>query len=239
MKQLLNKFNREEFEEALRKHQKRAKMIKDREEDRARREHEEKRAKHKPAQLILPESFRIIGKNKNIIDKVRADIQAEAPFHLLFIGEVGCGKTYLAELIMMAVAKYFKHFVKEQKVTTIKTRDYIERVYEKMNFPNVYLPDWSGHPVIMIDDLGAERNTEFSHQEISFKLEEHYDSINSGECENSIITTNLTIQGQGNSQMNLQNFYGDRALDRILQYYVPCYFESYSFRTGKKLDRIN
>ena len=239
MKQLLDNFNREEFAEALRKHQKRAQMMKDREEDRAKREYEEVKAKHSPAQLVLPESFRIIGNNKNIIDKVRADIQAEAPFHLLFIGEVGCGKTYLAELIMTAVLKYFKHSIKKQKATTIKTRDYIERVYEKMKFPNVYIPDWSGHPIVMIDDLGAERNTEFAHQEISFKLEEHYDSIDSGECINSIITTNLMIQGQGDSQMNLQNFYGDRALDRILQYYIPCYFENYSFRTGKKLERVN
>ena len=114
---------------------------------------------------------------------------------LLLIGKVGTGKTYMAAAIANGLL--------EQEVT-VKMTDFISIGNDIFNASdkNAVVKKLVGYDLLIIDDLGVERKTEFSLEYIFKVIDER---VNSGKP--MIVTTNLNID-----TMNTDN---DQMLKRI------------------------
>ena len=138
---------------------------------------------------------------------------------LLFYGNVGTGKTHLAccignELINKMKSVFATSLVKIlSQIRLNGSRSLEEDLIKKMNAARL----------LILDDLGAERNTDFA-------LETAYNIIDSRYRSKKpmIVTTNLSLQEMQTTQdVRLQRIY-----DRVLEvcYPVPFMWESYRMR---------
>lgn len=126
---------------------------------------------------------------------------------LLYYGNVGTGKTYTAACICNAVIDLGYNAV----FTTIPR--IINRVQSSFDGRQEYIDHLCNVPLLVIDDLTAERNSEFA-KEITFQIID-------GRCSSKkplIATTNLTldeIKGKG------ADIATARILSRLLEMCVP------------------
>lgn len=103
-------------------------------------------------------------------------------------GNFGCGKTYLIAALFNELAKkgfpstiiYFSEFLSELKNTFNKDDDSFSELFNKIKFS----------PLLLIDDIGAEKNTEWSRDEIlcnilQYRMEENLPTF---------FTSNLSIE---------------------------------------------
>jgi DNA replication protein DnaC len=167
----------------------------------------------------LPDNYVI--NNPNIIKLVK-DVY-DKQFHLLFMGVVGSGKTYLAQLI--ARTDKFK-FIKAREAYSeylrVRNGDYSDK-HEAIRKAQSQL---CGENVIF-DDIGSEKpKTEAAHSFIESLMEDRYDRIKKGFPKKTIFTTNLNGEG-------IRDFYGDRVYDRITEVFTICRFKPKSFRESK------
>ena len=135
---------------------------------------------------------------------------------LILVGDVGTGKSYAAGCIANELLDHMKsvRFVRIVDVVNDLQGCYGEE--REKYYKNIMSPE-----LLIIDDLGAERNTAFA-QECVFDVIEH--RISTGRP--MIITTNTSVQ----TMRNATNVSERRIYDRILACCVPILFEGVNFR---------
>ena len=175
-----------------------------------------------PCKLQLSEEYKI--SNPNIISLIKNDLEQGNPFHYLFTGMVGSGKTYLGQQIVQSCVESTKW----QLLSTI-------RQYEQYLFfmQSNYDDKWdairkSSNEVkkqcLMLDDLGDEKpSTPAAHDYFGGLIEKRHLMIKRNPNSRTIITTNL------NADM-IRETYGSRVLDRMIEHFVICKFKRISFR---------
>lgn len=141
---------------------------------------------------------------------------------LLLWGEVGTGKTYFAACIANALVENCVS-VKMTNFSTILN----DLFYE--NDKNQYINRLNNHNLLIIDDLGIERDTEYA-------LEQVYNIIDARYKSNKplIITTNLSITEIKNPVDTAHK----RIYDRVLEMCVPVKFDGENFRQQKATEKM-
>ncbi len=141
---------------------------------------------------------------------------------LLLWGEVGTGKTYFAACIANALVENYVS-VKMTNFSTILN----DLFYE--NDKNQYIDRLNNHSLLIIDDLGIERDTEYA-------LEQVYNIIDARYKSNKplIVTTNLTITEIKNPVDTAHK----RIYDRVLEMCVPVKFDGENFRQQKATEKM-
>jgi len=179
-------------------------------------------------ELKLPKYYQ--KNNPKILSRVKEDMEAGNPFHYLFIGAVGCGKTELARAIY---SSYEPNHFESVKIRRFY-RSYL--YYLSMNLNDKYqsimdMEKQFRSRAVIIDDFGDERPaTDAAHDYIANMIEERYDYCilphNRDFCQ-TVITTNL--KGE-----EILKFYGSRVLDRMEELFTIMEFNAHSFRREKK-----
>ncbi len=143
-----------------------------------------------------------------------ADMQKEN-MGLLFWGNVGTGKSYLAGCIANALME------KEIPVRMTNFATILNDLMASFNGRNEYIENLCRYPLLIIDDFGMERGTEYS-------LEQIYNVIDSRYRSNKplIVTTNLTHDAIKNPQDTAHA----RIYDRLLAMCNPVLFDGENFR---------
>lgn len=162
----------------------------------------------------------LIGKAKTYADKW-SDMLSKN-IGLLLWGEVGTGKTYFAACIANALVENCVS-VKMTNFSTILN----DLFYE--NDKNQYINRLNNHNLLIIDDLGIERDTEYA-------LEQVYNIIDARYKSNKplIITTNLSITEIKNPVDTAHK----RIYDRVLEMCVPIKFDGENFRQQKATEKM-
>ena len=162
--------------------------------------------------------------NPNILKRVVKDMESNKPFHYLFIGNAGVGKTALAKLIRRSysesdwrwlnVRKFYRNYIELMSTSYNDKYDVIRDSEKIMRAKN-----------LVIDDLGNERpNTASAHDYMGSMLEERYDWLTVSNKEaRTIITTNLGAN-------ELHQIYGARLIDRLEGLFTIMRFKNQSFR---------
>lgn len=129
---------------------------------------------------------------------------------ILFYGEVGSGKSYLAAAIANAVMEEYQISCKMRNFSQI-INDLQSGGFELDK--NKYIESLVRTPLLILDDLGIERNTPYA-------LEQVYNIIN-GRClqgKPTIITTNLSIELIRNHTESIEY---KRIYSRVLEMCIP------------------
>lgn len=142
---------------------------------------------------------------------------------LMFWGDTGTGKTYFAACI----ANYLIN-----KSERISMKSLPELLNELSNFEiknkNEYIDDICNVDLLIIDDLGSERQSEYA-------MEIVYDIINTRYLKKKplIVTTNITLdEMKKTSNLKLKRIYS-----RILEMCVPVLFSGSDQRIKKSKDK--
>lgn len=160
--------------------------------------------------------YRIASNYVENFDKMRADSQG-----LLMYGPVGTGKSYAAAVIANELM--------EKGISVVMT-SFIKLLQMNRSFED----DADKHDSIMkaelliIDDLGAERGTDYA-------MEKVYDIIDSRYRSNKpiILTTNLTMK----EMKNCEDIRAVRIYDRIFEMCYPVKVEGMSWRKREAAER--
>lgn len=162
----------------------------------------------------------LISKAKTYADKW-SDMMSKN-IGLLLWGEVGTGKTYFAACIANALVENCVS-VKMTNFSTILN----DLFYE--NDKNQYIDRLNNHNLLIIDDLGIERDTEYA-------LEQVYNIIDARYKSNKplIVTTNLSLTEIKNPIDTAHK----RIYDRVLEMCVPVKFDGENFRQQKAADKM-
>ena len=143
---------------------------------------------------------------------------------LLFWGNTGNGKTHAAACIANAlidrgVPVLMTNF---PKILGALTGLYAE---ERIS----YLESLSEFPLLVIDDLGAERQSEFALEQVYAVIDSRYKSKLP-----LIITTNLSV----GEMKNPKNMDYQRIYDRVLEMCVPLHFKGESLRRAAAAGKL-
>lgn len=138
---------------------------------------------------------------------------------LLFWGNVGTGKTFLAGCIANALM--------ERNIPVLMTS-----FPKLLNAPgglysgerNEYLKSLNQYRLLIIDDLGVERDTPYVLETVYLVIDERYKS-----GKPFIITTNLSLE----ELRNPADLEHGRIYDRIMERCVPVAFSGKNYRTDK------
>lgn len=115
-----------------------------------------------------------------------ADIMPKG-YGLIFCGDPESGKTFLAACIANAVidAGYSSFFVNVTQITAFQTPEELRNLFEHIESCDL----------LVIDDLGAERSTDYSQERVYSAIDRRY---NTGKP--FIVTTNLSADAIGAAQ---------------------------------------
>ena len=138
---------------------------------------------------------------------------------LLFWGNVGTGKTFLAGCIANALM--------EKNIPVLMTSfpkllNALGGLYSGEK--NEYLKSLNQYRLLIIDDLGVERDTPYVLETVYLVIDERYKSGKS-----FIITTNLSLE----ELRNPADLEHERIYDRIMERCVPVAFSGKNYRIGR------
>lgn len=166
--------------------------------------------------------------NSPVIEKARRyadkwEQMKEENIGLLLWGNTGNGKTYAAaaianELISKGVPVLMTSF---SKILAAVTGMYSEERIQ-------YLDSLSEFKLLVIDDLGAERQSEFALEQVYSVIDTRYKSKLP-----IIVTTNITLA----ELQNAKNMDYQRIYDRVLEMCVPLHITGESRRKQKAEDK--
>lgn len=166
-------------------------------------------------------------KNNHIITAISEEILT-GKFSYVFMGNVGTGKTFMAEHIIKKLKKIYP----DKNVKTYNARelynDYLRIISsnptDKADAINKRLNALRGD-IVLLDDLGTEPITDSggSQQFFAGIIDNYYIWFKKNFDSALIITTNL------NGTM-IKDRYGDRILDRFYEIFTICKFRDGSYR---------
>ena len=147
---------------------------------------------------------------------------------LLFWGPPGTGKTFAAACIANYFLESRESFVPTVVMTTLGV------VLQKVLALNpqdrdVYLQGLQQADLLILDDFGMERQTEFAREQVFNIINGRYLS-----SKPMIITTNLTLQ----QLKSPQTMSDHRISDRVLEVCVPVCFEGESLRKARAAENL-
>lgn len=168
------------------------------------------------------------GSNAQIMERAvkfvdRFDQMRTEGVGFLFYGDVGTGKSYMAAAIanglidkgIPALVTNFSRLLNDLGSFEINHNNYINNL--------------NRYPLLVIDDLGIERSTEFA-------LEKVFDVIDSRYRDGKplIVTTNLDL----NQLSNPMDIGRKRIYDRVLEMCLPLKFSGKNQRVQKQQDKL-
>lgn len=169
------------------------------------------------------------GANKEIMSKGKRYVDSwnemlEDNIGLIFWGDTGNGKTYTAACIANALID------KGVPVLMTSFKKILDSVTGVFSTDRVsYLESLSEFKLLVIDDLGAERQSEFALEQVYSVIDERYKSRLP-----MIITTNLSMS----EMRNPKNMDYKRIYDRVLEMCVPIHFKGESLRREAAADKM-
>lgn len=126
---------------------------------------------------------------------------------LLLWGDVGTGKSYIAGCIANALLD------KGVPVMMTNFARLLNRLTDMYSGDrNAYIDDLNRYPLLIIDDLGVERNSEFAREQVFSIIDSRYRSQLS-----MIVTTNLTL----NELKHPEDLARARIYDRVMERCIP------------------
>ena len=138
------------------------------------------------------------------------DTVRENNFGLLFWGDVGIGKTYLASCIANSLIE------KEVSVRMLNFGQILNAGFEEKAR---ILGDLSKYGLLILDDFGMERSTEYGLEIVFQVIDNRY------QCRKPmVITTNLSLQ----TLKTPKDLEHKRIYDRILEACIPIHFSNSS-----------
>ena len=141
---------------------------------------------------------------------------------LLLWGNVGTGKTFFAACIANALVE--QHIsVRMTNFSTI-----LNDLFSETD-KNKYLERLNDHNLLIIDDLGIERDTEYALEQVYNIIDTRYKS-----GKPLIITTNLTLE----ELKNPIDAAHKRIYDRVLGMCVPVMFNGSNFRNQEAANKM-
>ena len=163
--------------------------------------------------------------NKSIITKCGNYVTKFPKFYktgqgLLFYGDIGTGKTYMAKVIVNSIIeKYCTPAVIVSLIDVIQT-------FQNGNEVEIMKLEWQLRQatLLVVDDLGTERTTDFAFEKIYKILNDRYEYHKPMIC-----TTNMTLQ----AMRECEDVKYARLFDRILEKCYPIAFKGKSFRKKK------
>ena len=137
---------------------------------------------------------------------------------LLFWGNVGTGKTFLAGCIANALLDW--------KIPVLMTSfpkilNALGGLYSAER--NEYLASLNRYSLLVIDDMGIERESQYTLETVYVVIDERYKS-----CKPFIITTNIQLE----KLKNPHDLEHARIYDRIMERWMPVYFGGRTYRSG-------
>lgn len=138
---------------------------------------------------------------------------------LMFYGETGGGKTFAAACIANAL------LAKGVPVMMTSLPRIINAGWDKSEI----ISSLHRYPLMVLDDLGAERDSEYALETVYTVIDERYKS-----GKPLIVTTNLSLQDLKNPKSMAYH----RIYSRILEMCVPVYFEPRGYRKAKAEDKL-
>ena len=143
---------------------------------------------------------------------------------LLLWGPVGTGKSFIAGCIANALL--------DQGVPVMMTN--FARLLNKLTDMyagdrNAYIDSFNSFPLLIIDDLGVERNSEFAREQVFSVIDSRYRSQLP-----LIVTTNLTPE----QMRNPEDLARARIYDRVLERCTPIRVDSQNIRKRNKMDNL-
>lgn len=147
---------------------------------------------------------------------------------LLLWGPPGTGKTFAAACIANHFLESRDRFVPSVVMTTLGV--VLQKVLAlSPQDRDVYLGSLQQADLLILDDFGMERQTEFAREQVFNIINGRYLS-----SKPMIITTNLTLQQMKSPQTMADH----RIFDRVLEVCVPVCFEGESLRKAKAAENL-
>ena len=141
---------------------------------------------------------------------------------LLFYGDVGTGKTFTAGCIVNALNDKGYNVL---GTSLTRLRDDLPGEFESDRNRSQYYDRLAAYDLVLIDDFGIERQSEFTLEQIYNLIDARYKS-----GKPTIITTNLTPE----QLKNPKNMAQRRIYDRINEMCSPMLFEGQSQRPARQ-----
>lgn len=169
------------------------------------------------------------GENPKLIEKAKTYCSKWGEMHdenigLLLFGNVGTGKTYAAacianELINRGIPVLMTNFSKIlNDLSGFKEND-----------KNAYINSLNNYDLLIIDDLGVERQSDYALEQVFNVIDSRYKN-----GQPLIVTTNLSIEDLRNPQdMKYKRIY-----DRILEMTIPIKVDGVSRREQLHKDKL-
>ena len=142
---------------------------------------------------------------------------------LILYGDVGTGKTFYAACVANAVIE------KGYSALMTNFAEIINAMQEKFDGKQAYMSRLAEYGLLVIDDLGIERETSFMREQVYNIIDTRYRSGNP-----LIITTNLSLQ----EMMSDTDISKKRIYDRILEMCLPVEVKGKSRRTKKAVENF-
>ena len=170
-----------------------------------------------------------LGYNPQQMDMAKRFVQHWEEFQkdsmgLLLWGPVGTGKSFIAGCIANALL--------DRGVPVMMTN--FARLLNKLTDMyagdrNAYIDSFNSFPLLIIDDLGVERNSEFAREQVFSVIDSRYRSQLP-----MIVTTNLTPK----EMKNPADLSRARIYDRVLERCTPIRVDNQNIREQNKADNL-
>lgn len=147
---------------------------------------------------------------------------------LMFWGPSGNGKTFTAACIANGLIQQENRFPPTIRMTTLGM--ILNRLLAmSANDKEHYLNDFKHCDLLILDDFGMERQTDYAREQVFGVIDGRYLAQRP-----LIITTNLSLKEmKSTNELSLKRIY-----DRVLEMCVPVYFGGESLRIAKAAEKL-